>query len=245
MPLQDQVTPEHSLELMDPLELSIRLLQRLKEGVPPDDVMDALKWMTEERLLEAIGEEPRKKAFWANIYNGFSFDLVRKEPERLSSLRNKLRHFKERDIKICHEYLSLNDIEHGMLRRSKVWWAKGYLIKLEVDDFEKKARVTRLDPRIHFALNCGAVSCPPIRAFTKDMEEELEEATRGFLESSTFVKGDRVKVSRIFKMFSGDFGGEKGVLRFLADKGVIGDPKGKRLQFLSYDWTPDLEPFAE
>merc|ERR1712020_23232 len=41
-----------------------------------------------------------------------------------------------------------------------------------------------VDPRIHFALNCGAKSCPPIKTFTGDeVEEQLEVATQAYLES--------------------------------------------------------------
>ena len=35
-------------------------------------------------------------------------------------------------------------------------------------DPRHKMALTSLDPRIHFALNCGASSCPPIRIYTED-----------------------------------------------------------------------------
>lgn len=45
--------------------------------------------------------------------------------------------------------------------------------------------VTPLDPRIHFALVCGAKSCPPIKVYTADaLEEGLEAAAAAFCESA-------------------------------------------------------------
>ena len=44
------------------------------------------------------------------------------------------------------------------------------------------------DPRIHFALNCGAVSCPPIAVYEgESLDEQLDIATEGFLEGNTIV----------------------------------------------------------
>ena len=36
------------------------------------------------------------------------------------------------------------------------------------DDPRLKVALKVLDPRIHFALNCGAKSCPPIRVYTEE-----------------------------------------------------------------------------
>jgi len=45
--------------------------------------------------------------------------------------------------------------------------------------------VQPLDPRIHFALVCGAKSCPPIRVYTADaLEEGLAAAAAAFCESA-------------------------------------------------------------
>jgi hypothetical protein len=45
--------------------------------------------------------------------------------------------------------------------------------------------VQPLDPRIHFALVCGARSCPPIRVYTEDaLEEGLAAAAAAFCESA-------------------------------------------------------------
>ena len=61
--------------------------------------------------------------------------------------------------------LSLNAIEHGLLRRSR--WRFGAGVRREpvpLSAFERQHRVARVDPRVHFALNCAAGSCRSIAA---------------------------------------------------------------------------------
>ncbi|GMI39843.1 hypothetical protein TeGR_g12793 [Tetraparma gracilis] len=50
--------------------------------------------------------------------------------------------------------LSLDDVEHGLLRSEPGRFPPG--------DAREGLRV-QLDKRVHFALNCGASSCPPVR----------------------------------------------------------------------------------
>lgn len=45
--------------------------------------------------------------------------------------------------------------------------------------------VQPMDKRIHFALVCGAKSCPPIRVYTPDeLEEGLDAAAAAFCEGA-------------------------------------------------------------
>ena len=56
---------------------------------------------------------------------------------------------------------TLDEIEHGVLRCNK-----GHPKDekpMFTDEARKSLSLSFLDPRIHFALNCGATSCPPIR----------------------------------------------------------------------------------
>ena len=51
--------------------------------------------------------------------------------------------------------------------------------------------VKEVDPRIHFALVCGAKSCPPIRVFSAaNLEFGLAAAAKNFLDSETTVTRD-------------------------------------------------------
>ena len=68
-----------------------------------------------------------------------------------------------------------------------------------------------VDPRIHFALNCGAQSCPPIAVYSENPEEldrQLSMATENFIAGNVQVdvKSKFVKVSMIFSWYKADFG---------------------------------------
>lgn len=102
------------------------------------------------------------------------------------------------------------------------------------------------DPRIHFALNCGAVSCPPIAVYeADDLDEQLDMATEGFLESNTFVnKEDNViSLSMLFEWYKEDFGGSTEKIidwitlhspKDLAES--IKKLKTPKVRFTSYNW---------
>ena len=229
-----------------PIPWSVELIERVRKLDPTDDLTNRLKHLTIQDLLGSISDDPKKRAFWTNIYNGFSLKFIKERPDHLASLPRKWVHFGARKICIAGKRLSLNDIEHGLLRRSKRWWAKGYLRKCSPSDFEKSFRVKKPDPRIHFALNCGALSCPPVQPYHPDkIESELEAATIDFLNTEVRVEGREVHVTALFNMYRGDFGGKNGILRFLQKRGIIEQVRGKRLRFLPYDWTPDPNNFEQ
>jgi hypothetical protein len=106
----------------------------------------------------------------------------------------------------------LDDIEHGILRRSKVKWSFGYFNKLFPSAFEKKHRVDTLDYRIHFSLNCGAISCPPIAFYKPEqLDKQLEVATKVYLsgEAAYNEADNTVALPALMGWFRGDFGGKK------------------------------------
>jgi len=70
--------------------------------------------------------------------------------------------FKSKWITIAKHKTSLDKIENGLIRVSKIKYLFGYFNKIRTSKWEKKFRMKKLDPRIHFALNCGTLSCPKI-----------------------------------------------------------------------------------
>jgi hypothetical protein len=77
-----------------------------------------------------------------------------------------------------------------------------------------------VDPRIHFALNCGAASCPPIRVYTPDsLDFGLGEAARAFCAGEVAVDAEKreLELSMILKWYGPDFGTKEQLLSFLAD----------------------------
>lgn len=70
-----------------------------------------------------------------------------------------------------------------------------------------------LDYRIHFALNCGARSCPPIAYYTVDgLDKQLQQAMTGHLKSETDYDSSRntAHVTAFMGWFRADFGGKRG-----------------------------------
>jgi len=78
-------------------------------------------------------------------------------------------------------------------------------------DYLEKTYLRPVDPRIHFAINCMSVSCPPLRNEPYDpmkIDAQLDEQGRRFLSDPRGVikkDGDKVAISGIFKFFTSDF----------------------------------------
>jgi Protein of unknown function, DUF547 len=136
-------------------------------------------------------------------------------------------------------------IEHGVLRgnRRPPWRPRRLLRR---SDPRLAAASARPDPRIHFALNCGARSCPPVRVYEPGaLDEQLTEATRAYLAAETTVEPDarRVILPRLMRLYRADFGDRDQQLRFLArhlpEVSELLDPRAGRLRirYGRFDWT--------
>jgi hypothetical protein len=84
--------------------------------------------------------------------------------------------------------ISLYDIEHRILR--PIW----------------------RDPRIHYALSCGAVSCPNLQPepfYADQVERQLNEAAIEYVNGSRCIRieGDQLGLSSMFRWYRDDFGG--------------------------------------
>lgn len=101
------------------------------------------------------------------------------------------------------------------------------------------------DPRVHFALNCMAVSCPrlPRVAFTgKALDRELDQAARAFIAEARNLRLDPqrrvVSLSAIFDLYAKDFLAQApsliGYINRYRDEPI---PLDYRVEFLEYDWT--------
>ena len=107
------------------------------------------------------------------------------------------------------------------------------------------------DPRIHFAINCAALSCPPLisRAYLAvTLDSQLDDRVLAFIRDPAHFEipvtdgTPTVRVNRVLDWFNEDFGGPEGVLAFLAGyvdgavQAAVTDPDA-RLVFFEYDWT--------
>ena len=176
-------------------------------------------------------------AFWVNLYNAKTVDVIL-DHYPVTSIRNitiKAGLFgilkssvgaggpwKAKIMKVAGKDLSLDDIEHGILRP-----------------------IFR-DPRIHYAVNCASIGCPNLRttAFTgKNLEASLEAGAREYINSPRGIStaDGKIQASSIYKWFQDDFGGnQQGVLEHVR-KYAEGKIKAKLarargIDGFAYDW---------
>jgi hypothetical protein len=227
----------------DPLDAAREYLLAVRREAPTDDRVRRLAGLDPD-ALRGLDDDART-AFWVNVYNAATQDLLREDPDRLDS---RWRFFAADHLTVAGHELSLNDVEHGLLRGSRLSWGLGYLPRLRPDAFERTHRVAELDPRIHFALNCGAASCPPIAAYEADrIDDQLRLATESYLETDVDYDPDAgvVRASRLFFWYLGDFGGRSGTRAFLREHGALPAGATPRVRYHDYDWSRSLGRFTE
>lgn len=135
---------------------------------------------------------PEQEAYWINLYNALTVDLV-------------LAHYPVKSIreigggwlvrgpwddaiaKVAGRALTLNDIEHGILR--PIW----------------------RDPRIHYAVNCASIGCPNLagRAYTREnLERLLEEGAGDYVNHPRGAawREEGLRASSIYDWYQEDFG---------------------------------------
>jgi hypothetical protein len=198
--------------------------------------IDTLANANEKDIADQLTTDERKKAFFINIYHAYTQAILKKDPTKYN---NRSEFFKKHQIYMAGNYLSLDKIEHGLLRHSKVKWNFGYVGKMIPGQFEKRFRVSKVDYRIHFTLNCGAKSCPPIAYYTpENLEEELNIATKSYLhdEASYDAKANVVHLPAQMRWFRADFGGKKGELQICRDLGIIPKNANPTISYNKYNW---------
>jgi hypothetical protein len=174
-------------------------------------------------------------AYWINLYNISVVNVV-VENYPVASIRD----------------ISTDFIAHlNVFKKDYVQTKKGPMSLNDVEN--EKIRNHFMDPRIHFAINCAAKSCPPIRTEPyagARIDQQLDDQARRFLNGPHGVKigadgSDLVlHVTKILDWFSKDFeswgGGQvKFVTKFLApdkQKRLAGNHGDVDLQFDDYSW---------
>ncbi|MFT6961831.1 MAG: hypothetical protein ACJAWV_001553 [Flammeovirgaceae bacterium] len=230
--------------MLNPLKLVQSLLLKVRKKESYKELQQTLLLYPSENLLLALDSQNKKLAFWINAYNAYYQIVVRENPS-LPDNRNAL--YKQRHFAISNNELSLDQVEHGILRRRKFKYSLGYLPSLFDTDFVKQHQAEKLDFRIHFALNCGAKSCPSIAFYTaENIEQELEMATQSFLEQeSDFDETiNTVHVSKILFWYLGDFGGKAGIRKLLKKYQIIPQTARPKIKFKDYNWELDLENYS-
>jgi hypothetical protein len=224
-------------ETDDPVALSRTLLEGVRRGRDTADARRRLAAVDPGALLAALDADDRRLAFWCNVYNAYAQHLLAADPDRWE---RRWLFFRRSLIPVAGRSLSLDDVEHGILRRSMSSLGLGYLPRLLTSEFEWRARVDERDPRVHFALNCGAESCPPIAAYDANaVDDQLDLAVGGYLDATVEYDADRdlARVPRLFLWYRGDFGGRDGAVAFLREYDVIPVDADPTLRYRGWDWS--------
>lgn len=192
-----------------------------------DDLQRLSKYLdTLQTLDPAQWSREAALAYWINLYNAATLKLVLQNYP-VKSIKNIGGFMKSpwsrKVVVVAGKELTLDDIEHKIIR----------------PQFK--------DARIHFALNCAAISCPPLsnRAFTAEtLEQQLEAACYFAVNDPRWVEVSEreIRVSKIFDWYKKDFDEYAGSVReFIAryrekDREAILD-ENRKLNFKAYDWN--------
>eukprot|EP01040_Poterioochromonas_malhamensis_P014573 gene14573-16144_t len=183
-----------------------------------------LSLIPEEQLINLSDRE--KICFFSNLYNAMVihgkcvYPPQSINPTVLTDTFNFFTGITGVTYNISGYTFSLDDIEHGILRANqphpKFRHSQSTYFKIEDRRTLFTINQDSFDPRIHFILNCGAKSCPPISLLTGDnLEDSLLMATINYLKSEVNVidlrheeKRSILRLPRLLLWYGYDFGGE-------------------------------------
>lgn len=181
--------------------------------------------------VRAYGKD-EQLAYWINLYNALTVKVVL-DAYPVDSIRDinlggvfASGPWGEALLKIEGQELSLNNIEHGILR--PIW----------------------KDARVHYAVNCASIGCPNLQmeAFTaSNVERLLDVGAKQYINHARGVRFDKkgeLHLSSIYKWFYGDFVGEayndkaliKHLSLFAEGEVLLKLKKLKRVESYGYDW---------
>ena len=196
---------------------------------------------------EQINDQRELLALWINAYNASTLQIIC-EHYPIKSINQlhlgglilgsliKTTVWDRKLVEINHQKLSLNHIEHQIIRKR----------------FQ--------EPRVHFALVCGAFSCPPLRSEAYEgekLEEQLKDQARTFLTDTTRNVFDAEKkeaeMSEIFDWYAKDFGeSDEKILLFAAQylpkeisNALTSAPWDWKLKFKKYTWKLNNVPLPQ
>ena len=218
-------------------QVSSEFIYAVKTGNEAGVLQAKLANMDFEALRTELKTDEDKKAFWINIYNGYTQLLLKKDPAKY---KNRNTFFKMKQVAIAGKMFSLDEIEHDILRRSKIKWSLGYLNKIFPTRTARSLRVDHLDYRIHFALNCGAKSCPPIAFYDPaKLDTQLDIATGAYLagEADYTPEKNLLQLPALMSWFRRDFKGKKNMLQLVKKYKIVPQDKQPSISFKKYDWN--------
>ncbi len=177
--------------------------------------LQAYCWYLGDHPVQDDWSRAEKMAFWINAYNAFTVKLiVDNYPTRSIMNFDGGKTWDVKRIRLGTQKYSLNNLENDILR----------------PQFK--------DPRIHFAINCAARSCPPLwnRAYTAaNLDSTLETRARAFINDARYntLGAGKAQVSRIFEWYAADFGDLR---QYLNQYATVRLKQSAGITFKEYDW---------
>jgi hypothetical protein len=225
-----------SLYPNDPIYFSQNFLLAMKTEQAYGAYRDTLAQIDLTKLKADLNNPEKKLAFWINTYNSLVQAKIR---DNVEAFKDQESFFKTADQHIGGIALSLDDIESGILRKKE---------RTHDKKFFRDFQVEKLDPRIHFTLNCGATSCPPIAFYSPEgLDKELAAAEESFVTQTSKFNGptNTIELSELFKWYEDDFGGNLAIIGLLQRLKIVPPATLPQFQYTPYDWHLDVENYDE
>jgi hypothetical protein len=205
--------------------------------------VDADGWVDYTGLA---GEPGRLDAYIAAVSKAPFDELDRNET--LALLINDYNAFTLRLILDHYPVGSIKDIPASKRWDDVRWNVGGHVWSLNQIEHEQ-IRPKFEEPRIHFALVCAAVGCPPLRheAYTAErLAEQLDDQARSVHRNERWFRFDRqrnvVELTKLYSWYGGDFEQASGsVMAYAAAyspelKHAIDSGSPPKVRWLDYDW---------
>ena len=155
--------------------------------------------------------------FYINSYNALVIKTIL-DGKSPSNIFSRISFFNGPEYNVAGQSLNLNDLEHKIIRPLN-------------------------EPRIHFAIACASMSCPPLlnEAYTAGkINEQLDRVTKDFINNEKFneISATNPKVSMIFKWYEKDYtvNGKKDVIGFINNYVDTKINASATLQYQNYNW---------
>lgn len=206
--------------------LSQEILLIAKSQEDTSSLRRQLFYIRQSKLEKSLDTDDLKKTFWINIYNAFYLIISKDTPDHLSI-------YKWKRIKIARSQFSLDDIEHGILRKLKFKLGFGFFTNPFYSNAIKILSVNQLDYRIHFALRSITLENTLIDYYDcENIEKQLKQVTHDFIHSETQMDSTLklVRTSKFLLLYFRDFGGMSAVKNLLR-RTLKTDFKGYTIQF--------------
>lgn len=147
-----------------------------------------------------------RKAFFLNVYNSLMIHAITAISKPRTTF-DRVSLYNSAAYNIGGRSYTLNMIEHGVLRANKCGSGPFAQTPFALSDARRLCSLPDVDPRIHFALNCGAKSCPPVRFYeAHSLDAALDAATRAYLlDIEVDTKLRKIMLPKLLQWYKMDF----------------------------------------